>query len=419
MSRIRTITTALAAILLTAPAFAYDLTTPGNKTQFSVYGFAYGLANFYTTGASQPGGVDDLVFTGLPQNASDSGQVVFSTQASRYGFAAVTPTADYGDVTVKIEFDMNNLTQSNAFHMRHAYGTVGGFLMGQNWSNVVDLDASPDSVNWQGDIGDIGFDTPRRPQIRYTWNIDKSNKFSVSLEKNQGLDGDSYVGAVGGRPAGAVDAKVPAITASYTYSDSWGHIKISALDLYHGMSVGATNAGTAAAPGAATSLNNYSKSTFTGFVSGDVKFGKDDLIFSFYDGAATDDWGAGTQGTYFTATAAPYTVSINSYDQFGWCLGYTHVFTPAVRANLFAGGVNFKSNSSIPASQGLATAVKAYNDAGVNVFYTFAPNAQMGLEYYYETAKTFNSSNTIIQSDGTFGDTAKSGRVELLLKVNF
>jgi hypothetical protein len=52
------------------------------------------------------------------------------------------------------------------------------------------------------------------------------------------------------------------------------------------------------------------------------------------------------------------------------------------------------------------------------VFYTFAPTAQLGLEYYYETAKTFGN-NTVVQSDGTLGNTGKSGRIELLLKVNF
>jgi len=39
---------------------------------------------------------------------------VLSCQGSRYGFATVTPNDTAGDITTKIEFDMNNLTQSNA-----------------------------------------------------------------------------------------------------------------------------------------------------------------------------------------------------------------------------------------------------------------------------------------------------------------
>jgi hypothetical protein len=432
MSRLRTITTALAAVLLVAPAFAYDIQTPGNDTKLSVYGFAYGLANYYVTGAGQ-GGSSDLAQLGTTnQNTVDTKQVLLSTQASRYGFAAVTPNSTYGDITVKVEFDMNNGTQSNAFHLRHAYGTVGGFLMGQNWSNLVDTDAQPDSINWQGSVGDIGFDTPRRPQVRYTWNFDKKSKFAVSIEKNQGLDQDFYSNAVTGTgtsgaggtavnpqfPKGVVDVRVPAITAAYTMSDSWGHIKVGGLALYHGNWVAGANTGTATAPGVATAGQNTSKTTFTGFVSGDVKIAKDDLVFSFYNGAATDDWGIGEQGTYFTANAAG-NVTANSYNDFGYMVGYTHVFTSQWRANVYTGGVIYKANSNIPTSQGAtATDIKNYNDAAANVFYTFSPAAQMGVEYYYERAKTFAAAS-IPQSNGGFGNSAQSGRIQLLLKVAF
>jgi hypothetical protein len=425
MSRFRNLTTALAAVLLTAPAFAYDIQTPGNDTKLSVYGFVYALTNYTTTGSSQFG-TQDLVATNFDASARDSQNILFGIQPSRYGFASVTPNATFGDITTKIEYDQNGLTTGAAFHLRHAFATVGNLLMGQTWSNFVDGDATVDCVDWQGPIGQAGFDTPRRTQIRYTFTFDKANKLAISLEKNTNIDGDTYTsGAVVDTNSGAVvDTKIPTIVAAYTYSDSWGHIGVRGMDIYHAEYIPATGTYSAVTNSGSAAVNSssFSKSSFAGMVSGDVKFGKDDLVFSVMDGQAIDDWGTGFQGAYFTNSAAiPQTVNFMS--NLGWVVGYTHVFTPEWRMNVYASGVTFKANSDIPSTQdigtgtaapagyglGTAKAIKNINDYAVNAFYTVNKNTQFGLEYFYETAKTFGA-NDILQQDGSMSDTVKNGR---------
>jgi hypothetical protein len=412
MSRIRNITTALAAVLLTAPAFAYDLQTPGNDTKFSVYGFIYAQTNYTTTGSSMQQPTMDSVMTSNDASAHDKGSFIWGVQPSRFGFASVTPNATYGDITTKIEWDDNATTSGNGYHLRHAYATVGNWMFGQTWSNWVDLNATADAIDWQNSVGQAGYDTPRRAQIRYTFMLDKMNSLAVSLENGSGLEDGTTGTAV-------PDQKVPAIVAAYTYSDSWGHIGVRAMDVYHGFYIPA-NTG--------VGDSKFSKNSFAAMVSGDVKFGKDDLIFSVYDGKALGPWGAGLQVSQITNTVA-IPQDVQFYNNLGWVAGYTHVFTPAWRANVYASAVNFSSNSSIPGTQGVGAAstgygagtglaTKSINDYAVNAFYSFNKNTQLGLEYFYEVDKTFGAAS-ILQQDGTHSDTAKNGRFELVLQAKF
>jgi hypothetical protein len=427
MSRLRNITTALAAVLLTAPAFAYDIQMPGNDTKLSIYGFVYALANENLVGATQTG-TSDLIYQGaagglstssnFTDNAKAPNNFLMNTSPSRYGFASTTPTAAFGDITTKIEMDLNGLNQSSGnFHLRHAYATVGNFLFGQTFSVWDDLAAYPETINWQGAIGNPGFDTPRRYQMRYTIPFDKHNELKISIEKNQGLDGDTYTAAgtaaapnpTATTPAAVMNTKIPALVAAYTYSDSWGHIAAHGMAVQHGEYIPAT---------AGVASYGFTKESYAGLVSGDVKFGKDDFVFNVYTGQAIDDWGVGIQGAVFTNTVAR-PQAIDFYTSTGWSVGYTHVFTPVWRANIYTSGVKFKSNDNIATTtSGTGTDIKQFLDGGVNVFYTLTKSAQFGLEYYYETGKTFGA-RSVMEQNGYTSDEARNGRIQFLLQVNF
>jgi len=415
MSRFRNITTALAAVLLTAPAFAYDIQTPGNDTKLSVYGFVYAETIYTTTGAALAQPTMDLYHTystsaawgPLDASQHDKGIFTMGIQASRFGVSSVTPTSAFGDITTKLEWDMNGVAAGNGLNFRHMYATVGNWLFGRTWSTFDDLDAGVDCVDWQGQVGNIGYDTPRRPQIRYTFMIDKNSKL------NPAGTGDSLPAGTSG------DTKIPALAAAYNYSDSWGHINVGVLSVYHGVYVPAT---------AGVGDTSYSKSSFAARLSGDVKFGKDDLVFSIYDGSALGAWGPGIQVSQFTNTAA-IPKDIQFYSNLGVTAGYTHVFSDQWRGNLWASGVKWASNDKIPGTQdvgapsngygvGTGAAIKQIYQGGINAFYTFNKNTQMGLEYMYETGKTFGA-QSILQQDGTKSDTAKNGRIEFVLQAKF
>jgi len=62
----------------------------------------------------------------------------------------------------------------NTFRLRHAYGQYGDLLVGQTWSNMVDLKAVPEELDFEGLNAKIQL---RQTQIRYTkiwqngWNL--------------------------------------------------------------------------------------------------------------------------------------------------------------------------------------------------------------------------------------------------------
>ncbi|MDR3672880.1 MAG: DcaP family trimeric outer membrane transporter [Holophaga sp.] len=420
MSRLRNVTTALAAVLLTAPAaMAYDIQMPGNDTKLSVYGFVYALTEYYTTGASETNS-SYLMDKGssnmgnvLNQTKTPGNNLLMSVQPSRYGFASVTPTAAFGDITTKIEFDMNGVTTAGtAFHMRHAYATVGNWVFGHTYTAWIDLDALADEVDWQGLIGTPAYDTPRRPQIRYTFNFDKKNKLAVSVENNKGLDGDSYTAAgtaPSTTPAGVQDGKIPTLVLAYTYSDTWGHIGVRGVTMNHAEFIPAT---------AGVDSVHFNKQGGAGMVSGDVKFGKDDLVFSAYYGSGLGDYGYGTQSANFVNTTAnPEAVYL--YKNVGWTVGYTHVFTPTWRANAVISGVNFKGDSDIATTNGTnGTDTKSRLDYLVNCFYTVNKNTQFGLEYFQERARPFGK-GLVLTDNGSYANSATSGRVEFVLQAKF
>lgn len=92
---------------------------------------------------------------------------------SRIHLEAHTPTA-YGLATTIFEFDFNGgafssdpaqVANSVVPRLRHAYGTLGGLLVGQTYPFLYDVSAFPDILDFGGDQDTA---PSRQPLIRYT-----------------------------------------------------------------------------------------------------------------------------------------------------------------------------------------------------------------------------------------------------------
>jgi hypothetical protein len=286
--------------------------------------------------------------------------------------------------------------------MRHAFATVGNLTFGHTWSLWNDGDASIDEVDWAGPVGSPCWDTPRRPQLRYTFPIDKQNTFAIGLEQTTGImDGDAAV------PAGA---KTPNLVAAYTYADTWGHVMATLLE---------TNHATYVATVAGVKGKDYSKYGTAFKVSGDVKFGKDDLVASIYQGQGLGDYGYGFQASQFVGAPSNTWYLVKNL---GYAVGYTHVFSPMWRGNIAVSGVQFSSDSDTPqldaATNSTGGAIKSQTNYIVNAFMTINPKTQLGIEYYLETQKTFGAKN-ILQNDGSLKDSLSSSKIEVVLQAKF
>lgn len=89
-----------------------------------------------------------------------------------------------GDVRTHLEGDFfgaggNEIfSNSRTFRLRHAYGTAGGLLFGQTWTNFMQFTAYPDVVDFNGPMGTSFL---RQGQVRYTVKAGGAD-WSVALE---------------------------------------------------------------------------------------------------------------------------------------------------------------------------------------------------------------------------------------------
>jgi hypothetical protein len=89
------------------------------------------------------------------------------------------PSKEFGDVRFYVEGDLFG-TNATAPNLRHAYAQARNFLVGQTFSNFMDPDGFPDTLDFQGPNGVVN---ARNPQLRYGFALSPSTTFYVSVEK--------------------------------------------------------------------------------------------------------------------------------------------------------------------------------------------------------------------------------------------
>jgi hypothetical protein len=182
---------------VTTGSFPRSFLIPGTDTSLRIGGIAWTNVEWYLQGArrstalnSQGGNPDGSTqgiggtgnLPNIPLNSdighSRSGAFDVSSRNSRLLFDARTPTA-WGEVKAYIEFDFShaneNVTENTtqgvasgwAPRLRKAYGTMGGFLAGQETGIFHDPDADPELVDVGGTGASIG--RAREPQVKYTY----------------------------------------------------------------------------------------------------------------------------------------------------------------------------------------------------------------------------------------------------------
>ncbi len=82
-------------------------------------------------------------------------------EQTRLGFE-VTRKTDKDNVFIRLETDFAG---KNGFRIRHAYGQISRFLLGQTWSLFTHINALPSTVDFSGPTGST---VVRTPQIRYS-----------------------------------------------------------------------------------------------------------------------------------------------------------------------------------------------------------------------------------------------------------
>jgi hypothetical protein len=137
----------------------------------------------------------------------------FRAQAiqSRIGFWTYTET-DLGELQVRLEGDFfGGGANGGEFRLRHAYGELGGLLIGKTWTNFMPIESYPDSLDFQGPAG-IPFVRPE--QVRYTHDFGNGFSLSGSIERDAASSGSS---------------NGPAVTAAASYTSGNSFVKLAGL----------------------------------------------------------------------------------------------------------------------------------------------------------------------------------------------
>jgi hypothetical protein len=370
---------------------------PGTDTTLKLYGYVELDATYDLSGRigdienydwSTIVPVQPLEHTGA---ARETGQLYFTARTSRLGIQTSTPSA-YGPLGTKLEGDFNGpngfqgqtYTNSVLFRLRHAYATLGGFLVGQTWTLFLDFPSAPETVDFNGP-GTLAL--VRQPQVRYTFSPTDALSLAVALENSRN-------GGVG---------HVPDVTAKASYAASWGTAGLALM----------TNQYRYDQPGNSTPRSGTRQGYGLAF-SGSGKLGPSDtLVGLLVGGDGIGRYMFNTAAGQFTGVAPDGTVKL--WRAWAYHLGYAHVWNSTLRSNV-VWSQTFLSRNGIDRATfataddpGTGTFVPnvRIDQLFVNAFYSVTKNAELGLEYELGRRHTY------------FGQTGNEDRITASAHYNF
>jgi hypothetical protein len=153
--------------------------TEKDALSVTIYGFAQ-ADMMYDFKRVDPDWDDTLRVSTIPTKSGtygNDGDFVFGVRQSRLGVKG-----DYGDdITFMLEaelFGTGGDAGQTTPRLRHAWATYKNFGMGQTWSNFMDIDIFPNTIDYWGPTGMVFY---RNQQARYTFPMGE-DEFSVSIE---------------------------------------------------------------------------------------------------------------------------------------------------------------------------------------------------------------------------------------------
>lgn len=320
---------------------------PGSDTSVRVYGFAevHAIHDFKKPGPSD--NFTDLTFQPLDSDPVGNGKTKLTAQTSRIGFETSTPT-QYGSFATKIEADFYSYSAGNRnrLRLRHAYGEYAGWLVGQTWSTFMDLDNLPETVDFNGPIGNP---FSRRTMVRYTYGDPKAGyKLAFAAEDPE----DQFGG-------GSANERLPQLVARADKSFGWGAVNVRLL-AHEKRSATQTKRGGGIGVGA-----NY-------------KLTDKDLLMGQYARVDGDiDQLYGSNGYSIDATTGAITFDKNR----GLVLGYARTFSEQTRGTLVFGMNRGKTAEAVDN--------RTLRQFHINIIHSPIKNIELGAEYIHGIRKVF------------------------------
>lgn len=159
------------------PKYSGFFHVPGTQTILKIGGyfktdFIYDLKPAGNTDAFVPSSIPIPTVVGV-NNAT------VSIRPTRLSLDFRVPSTRIGEVRFYLEGDLFG-TNATTPRLRHAYAQAGNFLVGQTFSNFMDPDGFPDTLDFQGPNGMVNL---RNPQLRYGFALSPSTTLYIAVEK--------------------------------------------------------------------------------------------------------------------------------------------------------------------------------------------------------------------------------------------
>ena len=229
MRAARVLAFAAAALALAPAAFGQAEGEKKEGPKLEIYGFAQTDIG-YDFNQVDPDWFDVLRVTKLPKYENEfgeDGRTYFSVRQSRFGVKGFVPTK-LGEIKTIFEWELFGVgvdAGQTTIRLRHAWGELGAFGVGQTWSPFMDPDVFPNTVEYWGPSGMPLF---RNVQLRWM-PMRGENELFVALER-PGASGDGGVYAdrlalrnVKGR------TPLPDLSMHYRKTGSWGHVQLAGI----------------------------------------------------------------------------------------------------------------------------------------------------------------------------------------------
>jgi hypothetical protein len=373
-----------------APIQAASITpnaAPG--TTFLLTGFVKMDVNFTDTSDGELGdsasGRDFYIPSQTPIGGYDEDTDLNAhVKQSRVNFGTDTILEGGDKLSTRFEIDFfgsslgsQNVSNTYSPVLRHAYVQWRHWLVGQTWSNFMDVATLPEAADFIGTTDGTTF--VRQPQVRWT-----SGGLSLSMENRETsiLPYDNL--GVAGSRFNSDDGWVPDLTARYAWKGSWGHFAVAGLvrELTH-----------------QTATIDDSTWSAALSLSGKFNIGKDDIRWMYLYG----NLGRYVGLNFATDAVLSSDGSIDALDGYAGFIAYRHMWTSKLRSTLSYAMQSYDYDSILSSSN----ANQSSDSWTVNLFYSPLPKLDIGAE--------FRSANTEREN----GDDGDLRRLQFTTKYSF
>ncbi len=261
----------------------------------------------------------------------------------------------------------------SVFRLRHAYGSYGGLLAGQTWTNFLDPDNFPNTIDFESPMA---FPSFRQAQVRFTAKLNDKSSWSVSVEDNNSSIEKPSV-------PGKAEYPNPDLTTRIRFGGSRGHA-VASVFLGKGRY-------------RPTEGDPDNVTLWGALLSGRLKTVGSDYVygqFTFGDGVGRYRGGV---------TAVPdETGQLRAVGLTAIMGGYEHYWSSRATSNVVYSVTQVEDHDYYAASFN-----KQLDYAAFNFIYWFLPNrAWAGIEYLYGNREVFG------------GDEASANRLQFAVRFN-